>query len=141
MASQFETMPIADTNSQNIHICICIQPFLLNRIYLYSYSAFFVNSNIFLFVFVLNMGTKYICICMSQEKFMQINNFFQMCMILHISSQFCKLYNKLAILYIHAHSLIQVQCVNYICFHIHMYKYQSEYFIYIHICPFLCLYL
>ena len=34
------------------YICICIRPFYSNWIYSYLYSPFFVNPNIFLFIFV-----------------------------------------------------------------------------------------
>ena len=58
--------------SPNIHIRIRIRPFLSPRIYSYLYSPFFINPNIFVFVFVLDMDTEYISICISLHKFNQI---------------------------------------------------------------------
>ena len=47
------------------NICIRICPFLSARIYSYLDSPFFINPNIFVFVFVLDMETKFINICIS----------------------------------------------------------------------------
>ena len=58
--------------SPNIHVRIRIRLFFSPRIYSYLYSPFFINPNIFIFVFILDMETEYISICVSLHNFNQI---------------------------------------------------------------------
>ena len=72
--------------SPNIHIHI--HPFLSTQIYLYLYLPFFINLNIFVLVFVSDMETKYISICISLHKFNKIPWIAYYCPYMHNFSDF-----------------------------------------------------